>query len=92
MQFIFRGEFSKGLDTQTVMGVTFRGREPSEVTDAPAISWLEGHPVYERVAEELAPERKVTRRIMATVPPPPKKAAKKPAAKKAAPKKKAAKK
>ncbi len=51
MQFIFRGEFSKGLDTQTAMGVTFRGREPSEVTEAPAIDWLDGHPDYERVPE-----------------------------------------
>lgn len=51
MQFIFRGAFSKGLDSQTSMGVTFRGREPSEVTDAPAIAWLDGHPDYERVPE-----------------------------------------
>lgn len=64
MQFIFRGQFSKGLDTQTSMGVTFRGREPSEVTDAPAIAWLDGHPEYERVPEEAVPEAP-RRRIMA---------------------------
>ena len=47
MKFIYRGEFSKGLDTQTVMSVTFTGREPSEVTDGPAIEWFKGHPEYE---------------------------------------------
>ena len=64
MQFIFRGEFSKGLDTQTSMGVTFRGREPSEVTDVPAIAWLEGHPEYERVPEPVV-EEPVRPRIVA---------------------------
>jgi len=49
MQFIYRGEFSKGLNTQTVMSVTFTGREPSEVTDEPAIRWFQGHPEYEDV-------------------------------------------
>jgi hypothetical protein len=56
MQFIFRGQFSKGQDSQTSMGVTFRGREPSEVTDAPAIAWLDGHPEYERVPEPVVEE------------------------------------
>jgi hypothetical protein len=69
MQFIFRGQFSKGLNEQTSMGVTFRGREPSEVTDAPAIAWLEGHPDYERVPEPVAEEPKRPR-IMAQVPQP----------------------
>jgi hypothetical protein len=56
MQFIYRGEFSKGLDTQTSMGVIFRGREPSEVTDVCAISWLKGHPEYEQVEEPAVEE------------------------------------
>lgn len=50
-KFIYRGEFSKGLDTQTIMSVTFTGREPAEVTDAPAINWFTGHPEYEDVTE-----------------------------------------
>lgn len=80
MQFIFRGQFSKGLETQTSMGVTFRGREPSEVTDAPAIAWLNGHPDYERVPEPVAEEPKRPR-IVTTKPAPKKKPAKKKAAK-----------
>lgn len=63
-QFIFRGQFSKGLNTQTIMSVTFEGREPVEVTDAPAVNWFDGHPEYERVAEEPVPEAP-RRRIMA---------------------------
>lgn len=53
MKFIYRGEFSKGLDTQTIMAVTFAGREPSEVTDAPAIKWFAEHPEYEAVPEPV---------------------------------------
>jgi hypothetical protein len=83
MQFIFRGQFSKGLNEQTSMGVTFRGREPSEVTDVPAIAWLEGHPEYERVPEPAVEEPRRPR-IMAQVP---KKPAKKTAPKKPAKKK-----
>lgn len=56
MRFIYRGVFSKGLDTQTSMSVTFHGREPVDVTDVAAISWLEGHPEYERVADEVVTE------------------------------------
>jgi hypothetical protein len=78
MQFIFRGQFSKGLGSQTSMGVTFRGREPSDVTDAPAITWLDGHPDYERVPEPVA-EEPARRRIVAA--PVPKKPAKKAKAK-----------
>jgi hypothetical protein len=80
MQFIFRGEFSKGLDEQTSMGVTFRGREPSEVTDAPAINWLDGHPEYERVPESVV-EEPARPRIMAAVSKPKKAPAKKKPAK-----------
>jgi hypothetical protein len=60
-KFIFRGEFSKGLDTQTQMDVTFRGREPSEVTDLAAISWLAGNSQYELVPEPVAEEPPVRR-------------------------------
>jgi hypothetical protein len=56
MRYVFYGEFSKGLDSITTMGVTFVGREPSEVSDAAAANWFDGHPDYVRVAEELAPE------------------------------------
>jgi hypothetical protein len=67
------------------MAVTFEGREPVEVTDAPAVNWFDGHPEYERVAEEPAPEAP-RRKIMAAKhieTPKPKKAAKKPAKAKA---------
>ena len=53
MKFIYRGEFSKGLDSITNMAVTFNGREPSEVTEAPAINWFNGHPDYEAVIEPV---------------------------------------
>jgi len=61
MQYVFRGRFSKGLNTITALRVTFEGREPSEVTDLAAMNWFDGHPDYERVAEEPAPERPVVR-------------------------------
>lgn len=51
MKFYYRGEFSKNLNEQTAMRVTFRGREPSEVTDPAAINWFKGHPDYEAVPE-----------------------------------------
>jgi hypothetical protein len=56
MKFIYRGPFSKGLDTQEAMGVTFTGREPSEVRELPSINWMLGHPEYELQAEEVAEE------------------------------------
>lgn len=60
MKFIYRGTFSKGMDTEEQFGVTFKGREPSEVCEAPAINWMLGHPDYEAqpevVAEEVAEE------------------------------------
>lgn len=82
MQFIYRGEFSKGLDCQTTMSVTFNGREPSDVTDAPAINWFNGHPDYEAVVPVPEPEAPVTRRIMAAAPSPKKPAKKRAKAKK----------
>jgi hypothetical protein len=75
-QFIFRGEFSKGLNTNTVMAVTFEGREPVEVTDAAAVNWFNGHPDYARVAEEPVAEPPV-RRILSGTPKPMKAPAKK---------------
>ncbi len=56
MKFIYRGEYSKGLDTLTVMAVTFTGREPSEVTDVAAINWFKGHPEYEAQPEPVVDE------------------------------------
>ena len=53
MKFIYRGEYSKGLDSQTVMAVTFTGREPSEVTEAPAIKWFSEHPEYEGIPDAV---------------------------------------
>jgi hypothetical protein len=53
MKYMFRGEFSKGLNSVTNMGVTFEGREPSEVRDAAAINWFEGHHDYVAVPDEL---------------------------------------
>ncbi len=47
MKFIYRGVFSKGLDTEEQFGITFKGREPSEVVEAPAINWMLAHPDYE---------------------------------------------
>lgn len=51
MKFIYRGNYSKGLNSQTIMAVTFTGREPSEVTDAAALKWFNDHPEYEAVPE-----------------------------------------
>jgi hypothetical protein len=51
MKFIYRGTFSKGLDTEEQFGVTFKGRKPSEVTEVAAVSWMLGHPDYEAQAE-----------------------------------------
>jgi hypothetical protein len=62
------------------MGVTFRGREPSEVTDAPAIHWLNGHPDYELVPEPVAEEPARPRIVVSK----PVKAKKAPAKRKAA--------
>ena len=81
-KFIFRGQFSKGLNTQTIMSVTFEGREPVEVTDVPAVNWFDGHPEYERVAEEPEPEAPPARIMAVTLKP--KNAAKKAPAKKPA--------
>ncbi|MBK6414099.1 hypothetical protein [Sphingopyxis sp.] len=53
MKFIYRGVFSKGLDTEEQFGVTFKGREPSEVAEAPAINWMLAHPDYEPQADEV---------------------------------------
>lgn len=53
MKFIYRGVFSKGLDTQEQFGVVFKGREPSEVREQPAINWMLGHPDYEAQPEEV---------------------------------------
>lgn len=75
-KFIYRGEFSKGLDTQTIMSVTFTGREPCEVTDEPAIKWFSEHPEYEAVPEPPADDPEPVRTYQ-------KAKAKKPAKKKA---------
>lgn len=51
MKFIYRGEFSKGLNTQEAMGVVFTDREPSDVREEPAINWMLSHPEYEAQPE-----------------------------------------
>jgi hypothetical protein len=51
MKFIYYGPFSGGTETHVAMGVGFRGRTPSEVTDPAAIAWLTGNPEYEQVIE-----------------------------------------
>lgn len=56
MKFIYRGEFSKGLNTQEAMGVVFTDREPSDVREVPAINWMLSHPEYEMQAEEVVEE------------------------------------
>jgi hypothetical protein len=66
MRYVFRGRFSKGLDAITIMDVTFEGREPSEVRDAAAASWFDGHPDYVRVAEEPEPEKPRPRIVAGT--------------------------
>lgn len=53
MKFIYRGVFSKGLDTEEQFGVVFKGREPSEVREVPAINWMLGHPDFEAQADEV---------------------------------------
>lgn len=52
MKFRFIGIQSQGADGHTIMGVRFRDREPSEVTDPAAISWLAGNPDYEAADDE----------------------------------------
>lgn len=56
MKFIYRGEFSKGLNTQEAMGVVFTDREPSDVREVPAINWMLSHPEYEMQVEEVVEE------------------------------------
>lgn len=53
MKFIYRGVFSKGLDTEEQFGIVFKGREPSEVREIPAINWMLGHPDYEPQEESV---------------------------------------
>lgn len=53
MKFIYRGVFSKGLDTQEQFGVVFNGREPSDVREGPAIRWMQDHPDYEQQPDEV---------------------------------------
>ena len=53
MKFIYRGEFSKGLNTQEAMGVVFTDREPSDVREVPAINWMLSHPEYEMQPETI---------------------------------------
>jgi len=65
MEYMFRGRFSHGLDSIEAMGVTFNGREPSEVRDAAAANWFDGHPDYVRVAVEPPAETAPVRRIVA---------------------------
>lgn len=56
MKFIYRGEFSKGLNTQEAMGVVFTDREPSDVREEPAINWMLSHPEYEAQSDEVVAE------------------------------------
>lgn len=54
MKFVYRGEYSRIADEVTLFGVTFKGREPSDVTEGPAIAWFAGNPDFEAVADEEA--------------------------------------
>lgn len=58
MKFIFRGQYSRVADEVTLFGVTFKGREPSEVTEAPAIAWFGGHPEFEQVGDDAPAPKK----------------------------------
>jgi hypothetical protein len=49
MRLRFTGTYTGGHTSITLCGVTFDGREPSEVTDAESIRRLSGHPEFETV-------------------------------------------
>ncbi len=49
MQYRFIGRYTGGNDTVTLMGVTFHGREPSDVTDPVALRKFAGHRELEPV-------------------------------------------
>lgn len=51
MLFKFIGTYSNGRTFMRSCGVTFNGREPSDVTDADGIRRLSGHPEFEAVAD-----------------------------------------
>ncbi len=64
MEYYYRGAFSRGLDSIVSMGVTFNGREPSEVRDEAAARWFDGHPDYVRVPDEPDNTRREQREAM----------------------------
>ena len=53
MKFRFIGEYTNGHTSINSSGVTFVGREPSEVTDPEAIRRLTGNIEFEEVGEVL---------------------------------------
>lgn len=54
MLFRFIGQYTHGRGAIRSCGVTFNGREPSDVTDAEAIRRLSGNPEFEQVAAPVS--------------------------------------
>ena len=52
----FIGTYTGGRTSITLCGVTFEGREPSEVVEAGALARLSNHPEFEEVTKAVAPE------------------------------------
>ena len=52
----FIGTYTGGRTSITLCGVTFEGREPSEVVEADALARLSNHPEFEEVTKTVTPE------------------------------------
>lgn len=52
----FIGTYTGGRTSITLCGVTFEGREPSEVVEAGALARLSNHPEFKEVTKTVALE------------------------------------
>ena len=57
MKLRFIGQYTNGRDSITLCGVTFHGREPSELDGEEAFARLPNHPEFEVVTASDAPVR-----------------------------------
>ncbi|MGH8678697.1 MAG: hypothetical protein ACREUQ_10145 [Burkholderiales bacterium] len=59
MKFVFNGDYTNGRDSMKIMGVTFNGREPSDVEGEASIAKLRNHPEFSEVrSREPKPAKK----------------------------------
>ena len=56
MHLRFIGTYTGGRTSITLCGVTFEGREPSEVVEADALARLSNHPEFEKVTKAVTSE------------------------------------